>query len=173
MRIKPLLAILVWLCVFQFIMSTNHLFASSHLALQADRVLSTNLIMRIEDAKAAAGVEDLNYMEVIGYYSRPPTELMPKMEYFGTSFFEWGNTSRILMFLQTLGINDLEPLPLNEKGRMIEIANSMPVWPQKGSVKVVGDTVLVKFGPYSDIQRQIICSNEQNRQIQIEVFCKQ
>lgn len=172
---KIFVAVLTGYCVFQFTVSTNRLFASSYLALQADRVLATRLIGKIEDAQSEAGVKELHYMEIIGYYSRPSTELIPKIETFGASFFEWnqGTAFRILPFLETLGFPELQSLPIEKRGEMVEIANSMPVWPEAGSVKVVGDVVLVKFGPYSDAQRQTICSSEQDKQvIQIEDFCK-
>jgi len=64
-------------------------------------------------------------------------------------------------------------LPIDKRGEMVEIANSMPVWPQAESVRVIGDVVLVKFGPYSATQKQVICSSEQNKKmIQVEGFCK-
>jgi hypothetical protein len=172
---KIIVAILATVSVFQFIMSTNHLFAASHLSLQADRSLATRLIGRIEDAQAQAGVEELRYMEIIGYEYRPSTELIPKIETLGISYFEFaqGNVQRILAFLHTMGYSGLQPLPLDKQAQMVEITDSMPIWPQQGSVKVVGDVVLVKFGKYSASQRQVICSSEQNRKLLLaQDFCK-
>jgi hypothetical protein len=172
---KIIVALLATVSVFQFIMSTNHLFAASHLSLQADRSLATRLIGRIEDAQAQAGVEELRYMEIIGYEYRPSTELIPKIETIGISYFEFaqGNVVRILAFLHTMGYSGLQPLPLDKQAQMVKITDSMPMWPQPGSVKVVGDVVLVKFGKYSASQRQVICSTEQNRKLLLaQEFCK-
>ncbi len=157
--LTTVIAILVGFCVFEFVVAVNHLFAASSLALQEDRLLGSQLIERIDKVRTDAVPESLDYMEIIGYPSRPATALIPKIETFGASFFEWdeGNVGRVLAFLQTLGFQGLEPLPLYERSKMIEVGNSMPVWPDMGSVQIVGDTVLIKFGPYSITQKQQIC----------------
>lgn len=145
--------------VFQFVITTNHLFASSHLALQADRVLASQLMERMELAKSEAATPQVKYLEVIGFIHRQPTLLMPQTGTFGASFFEWnqGNTSRILRFFQTLGYGGLQAAPPKLRIQMIEHANTMPLWPEKESVQIVGDVLLVKFGPYSHAQKQQIC----------------
>ena len=159
-----LVAVLAAFSVFQFVVAANHLFAASHLALQADRLMASRLIERIENAQADAdtGVE-IKYMEMVGYYSRPSTELIPKIETFGASFFEWdqGSVGRVLMFLQTVGYQGLQPLPVGMRSRLIEYANNMSIWPKSGSVRVVSDTVLVKFGEYSYNQKVAICTAPQ------------
>jgi|SRR5208283_443359 len=153
-------------CVFQFVISTNYLFSSSHLALQADRLLASTVIGRIQGAKADADAKVLRYLEVVGYLKRPATKLIPKSETFGASFFEWdqGNVWRILFFLKTLGYQDLEAMPMERRSEMMEVANSMPTWPEKGSVKVVGDAAIIKFGDYSEGQKQAICEATRKRE---------
>jgi hypothetical protein len=162
--------------VFQFVISTNHLFSSSALTLQADRLLASRLIERIENAKAESNTgAEVKYMEVVGYVQWPQTSLIPKVSTFGASFFEWdqGNTSRIVAFMKTIGYQDLLTLPSDRRIQLNIIANSMPEWPAKGSVKVVNDTVLVKFGPYSNLQKQIICKNTPKEILQEYLdFCK-
>ena len=170
---KSFIALLTIICVFQFISSTNHLFASSHFALEEDRLLGLRLITRIEDAQAEFNSE-IKYMEIIGYLNRPSTELIPKIDIIGASFFEWGNGDvvRVLSFLKTIGYDDLQALPLEQRGQMVKTANSMPNWPNIGSVKIVDDVILIKFGPYSDDQKAIICQSAVNRaQIQEQKFC--
>jgi hypothetical protein len=140
--------------------AANHLFAASHLALQEDRATASRLILRFEDALSESqNTEKLKYMEVVGFLNRPATELIPKAETFGASFFEIdeGSSMRLGYFLQTLGFPELEPLPTDRRVQMIETANAMPVWPEKGSVAIVGDTLLIKFGPYSNTQKSAIC----------------
>jgi hypothetical protein len=148
------IAALALLCLFQFASSTNHLFGSSHLALQQDRLTGLQMIERIEDAQASAGSGAVKYIEVIGLLHRPSTRLIPKLETFGASFFEWdqGNAKRVVAFLQILGYYGVEPLPLEQRRQFVGTADSMPTWPDRGSVKVVGDVALIKFGPYSKNQ---------------------
>jgi hypothetical protein len=160
---RACLALLAGFCIFQFVVSTNRLFAASHLALQADRLLATRLIERIENAKSEENVQELKYIEIVGHPDRPGTELVPKLETFGASFFEWeqGNPARVVLFLQTIGYTDLYALPAEQRIQMIEFANDMPVWPQKGSIKIIDNTVLVKFGSYSYTQKLTMCKSIQ------------
>jgi hypothetical protein len=170
-NVQLLMAMISAVCVFQFVLSTNHLFSSSHLALQADRVLGARLLARIEEVKESVIGGDPIYYEVIGYTARLSTPLIPKSGTFGASFFEWdqGNTYRIGAFLRTLGFQGLSPLPEERRIQFTSMAMSMPAWPHTGSVAAVGDTMLIKFGNYSTIQRQRICESVHTK----EVFCEQ
>jgi len=169
-NVHLLMSIVVGVCVFQFVISTNYLFSSSHLALQADRALGAVLLARIEEVKDAAG-GDPKYYEVIGYLERAPTNLIPKSGTFGASFFEWeeGDSYRIVGFLRTLGLQGLGPLPQERRIQFTAMANSMPSWPRAGSVAAVGDTMLIKFGNYSKTQRRKICEPVHIK----EPFCEQ
>jgi hypothetical protein len=168
------LIILASYCILQFVTSTNHLFASSHMALEEDRLLASRLIGRIEEAQVEDGSQPLKFIEIIGYYGRPSTQLIPKIETFGASFFEWeeGSPIRISYFLQTLGFPPLEHLTVNQRAQMVSVAETMPVWPEKGSVKIVNDVVLVKFRDYSDSQKAVICSTKESRSYLKKSFCK-
>ncbi len=66
----------------------------------------------------------------------------------GYSFFEWdgGNPWRIISFLHLLGHNDLTEIDVANRNRLRPEFESMPTWPTEGSVKMSGDTVLVKMG---------------------------
>ncbi|MGC2063339.1 MAG: glucosyltransferase domain-containing protein [Thermodesulfovibrionales bacterium] len=167
---RLLMGLSVLYCVFQFVVSINYLNSSSHLALQADRLLASHVISRIEDARVAAGLQELKYLDVVGYRERPPSPLMPKSDTFGASFFEWdqGNAWRVIFFLRTLGYyNSVEALPVERRGRMFETASAMPHWPAPGSVEIDGDAVIVKFSDYSLLQKKEICDATQNPE-----FCK-
>jgi hypothetical protein len=172
---KIFLTMLASYCIFQFITSTNHLFAASHLALEADRLLASRLIGRIEDAQAEAGMPPVKYLEVVGYYSRPPTELIPKIETFGASFFEWdaGSSYRIAILLQTVGLSKLDSLTLDQRAQMVSIVDLMSAWPHRDSIRIVNETVLVKFGDYSYSQKAVICSTKQSRShLYDKSFCR-
>lgn len=145
-------------CVLQFVVSINHLFASSSLALEADRLVGVRLVERMDAARWEAG-RPAKYLEVAGFLQRPATELMPKFETFGASFFEWdqGSAQRIVLFLQSIGVHGYEALAVERRADMIAALQAMPAWPDPGSVRVVEDVVLIKFGPYSSMQKQSIC----------------
>lgn len=158
---KTVVFIVELMCVFQFISSSNHLFASSHLALEQDKILGSQLMLRIEDEKANKGIKEVNYLEMIGYVNRPSTPLISRIETIGASFFGWdqGNSTRAVRFLSILGYDGLQPLPNETRYEYIPVADEMPVWPAVGSVQVVDDVVLVKFGSYSKTQIESICSS--------------
>lgn len=170
---RTILFLLTNMCIFQSLVSTNRLFASSHLALQADRLLASRLIIRIDDAvNESNNLQELKYLEVVGSLSRPPTQLIPQAETFGASFFNWddGNPIRIAAFLETIGYYGLHPLPVDGRIQMVSVAENMPNWPAKGSVMIVDETVLVKFGPYSNLQKTNICSGINNTS-ELSGFC--
>jgi hypothetical protein len=157
--VRGILGVLGAVCLFQFVVSTNTLFSASRLALEADRTLAARLIVAIDDAKALAHTPETPYLEVVGYPEVHGTPLIPKAETIGASFFEWdqGNIHRILRFLWTLRYDELDALPVERRAGLIDVASQMPIWPAPGSVRVAGDTVIVKFGPYSPLQKQGIC----------------
>lgn len=152
-------SVLSGICVYYFAISNNQLFASSYLALQEDRSFATRLIDAIETARVKEDVQELHYIEVVGYYTRPSLPSIPKIETFGASFFEWGggDPSRVAAFLQLMGYPLLQPLPLQDRAKLIPVSAEMTIWPSTGSVKVIDDVVVVKFGSYSALQRQDIC----------------
>ena len=60
-------------------------------------------------------------------------------------------------FLQLMGYPVLRPLPVQDRAKLIPVSAEMTIWPATGSVMIVDDVVIVKFGPYSAMQRQDIC----------------
>lgn len=151
---RLLSGVMVTFGVLQFVTSTNTLFASSALALESDRLTASRILERIEVAKYESGEAAVKYLEVVGYPEHSPTRIRPKSEVIGASFFEWeeGNVYRILYFLSTLADHGLHGLPSSKRGEIMAATEPMPFWPEYGSVQVVGDTVVVKFGPYSRTQ---------------------
>ncbi len=153
---KQLAGLILAICTVQFVASTNAMFSSSALALEADRLTAVRILERIESAKAFTGAEYVKYLEVIGYLEYEPTRLRPKSEVIGASFFEWdqGNVYRILYFINTLTTHGLSGLPASQRRELMSETKSMPVWPVHGSVRVIGNIAVVKFGDYSQSQLQ-------------------
>ncbi len=168
---KSVFSILAVLCVFQYISAANHLFGSSHLTQKQDRMLATQLILRIEDAKAKSPLNDVEYLEIVGYVDRPSIPAISRIENIGASFFGWDqgkDANRVISFLKTLDYFELEKLPDKRRAEFVDIGLSMPNWPNPASVKVVGDTVLVRFSAYSQKQIESICSASPNN-VQIDL----
>jgi hypothetical protein len=145
------LGIAMSLCVFQFVVSTNALFSSSALALESDRLTAARLLERIEVARKEAGSDKVKYLEIVGFPNIPATRLRPKSEVIGASFFEWdqGNVFRVLFFINTLENHNWKALPAPEGRALIDETSKMPSWPEHGSVRVFGDTAVIKFADYS------------------------
>jgi len=161
-KAKIVLGVLAVFTLFQFALSTNHLFASSAFAYEEDKLLAYQLVDRIEDEKAKAPSENLQYIELIGYVDRPSTPLVSRIENIGASFFGWdqGNTSRVVNFLRVLGYSAPDALPVEKRAEFVSPGIQMPVWPAFGSVQIIGNTILVKFSPYSETQIKDICEYE-------------
>ena len=151
------------ICLYQFVVSTNTLFSSSALALEADRSLASRLLSGIYAAQQEEGMKHPVFFEVVGKLSREGNRLTPKIETFGASFFEWdgGSSGRILFFLNTLEKQKLQQLPDSRKKEFVEFASSMPEWPNQGSIKVRGDTLIIKLSPYTEQQLLYLNANGQ------------
>lgn len=173
--IRWLISVFAVLTILQFIISTNQLFGATHISLQSDRILAGRIIERIEMVRNQSPQPDeVKYLEVIGSFQKIPTLINPnpyKYEIIGKSFFEFngGVSRRIVAFLKTLDYAELSPLPIDRRADFILISERMPAWPKIGSVQVVNDTVLVKFGPYSEVQIKQICNS--GTPVLVENFC--
>ncbi len=158
--VRASILVLALFCVFQFTVSTNRLFGSSHLALQADRLVAVRLMEKIDEAKAASGIQDLIYLEVVGQLKRTDTQAIPRRSSIGLSFFELVRIGqpRIASFLEISGYQAFKSLPPSRLAEFVGIVDMMPVWPAEGSVKIVGDTALIKFGDYPAAVKLEICA---------------
>lgn len=173
--LRWLISVLAVLTILQFIISINQLFGATHISLQSDRILAGRIIERIEMVRSQSPKPDeVKYIEVIGSFQQTPTLINPnpyRYEIVGKSFFEFngGVSRRIVAFLNTLDYAELSPLPIDRRADFILTSERMPAWPKVGSVQVVNDTVLVKFGSYSEVQITQICNFE--KPVLVENFC--
>lgn len=159
-KTRILLVSLAVVTLFQFASSMNHLFASSAFAYEEDKFLAAQLVQRIEEEKTKTGITDVHQLELVGYVNRPSTPLISRIENIGASFFGWdqGNPSRAAAFLETLGYDHLESLPIDKRAEYVIMGKSMPVWPEPDSVRIVDDVAIIKFGPYSRTQINNLCT---------------
>ena len=146
--------------IFQFSASINHLFSSSAFAYQEDTLLAERIIQRVDGIRADTEIPEPKYLEQIGYVDRASTPLVSRIENIGASFFGWDqgvSSDRPAALIEILGLAELEGLPDDQRGKYVSEGVNMPVWPEPGSVKVVEDVLIVKFGPYSQTQKASIC----------------
>jgi hypothetical protein len=157
-RMVPL--VLSALMLVQFVTTTNSLFGASHLALEQDRQLGGSMISAIEEQTAAL-TDPPEFLFIVGVPIRHSNLLIPRIDTFGASFFEWdgGSRFRSSAFLATLGFDQLAPLPGNRFIEFVDVAATMPNFPAPGSVLVVDDVVVVRLSPLSYAQRNYACDS--------------
>lgn len=117
------------------------------------------------DITVALRIMDLIYDEVpgiqtgaenppiafIGHYSNyAPTGLVKQKDndVFGGSFWDWdaGNPYRMLYFMNTIGFPVTARLAnISQYPEALEYAENMPPYPDKNSVKLYGDVIIVKL----------------------------
>lgn len=132
---------------------------SGHLALQNDRNLAEQIIIKANHLIAQSNTP-VKYFEVVGYNTIKESLLIKKKDTIGASFFEWdgGNPYRILAFLELYGMPDLDVASIENRSMLLSETKTMPSWPQDGSIAVINETIILKFGDYSVTQRHILCN---------------
>lgn len=135
------------ICLMSYIVSNNRLMYADQLRWWSDH----NLAVRLQTSLADAGQvpSRRTRVAVLGAEVLPATNARLKEETIGGSIFEWesGNPWRVVMLLQVLGAEGLVGTTAAEDyRRAIEIGRSMPDWPAPGSVVVVDDLAVIRFG---------------------------
>ena len=156
---KSILIALCWLAVIGNSQINNHLFASSASAEFRDKMLAESIIKEIRKINSERTDSSIFKVEVIGNKSWHATSIQSKTETFGASFFEWdeGNRHRISAYLN---LNGLASIGASEADRIhiYEQGKAMPAWPHDGWIAVVDDIIILKFGDYSRLQKESLCS---------------
>lgn len=155
-----LLAVASTFCFLAFAQIGSRLYYGTYLAWLNDRALGEQILTRIDALPTLPEHRPLE-VEFSGYHQWPASDQIPKVgggSTMGASFFGWdeGNPDRILAFLKTLGRFDLELITPAQRRAMNPAVEAMPSWPREGSVQVVDGAVVVKFGPYSEWQRNTL-----------------
>lgn len=121
-------------------------FYSSYISWQADRDIATRIIERIYQLDPPKKNDKIS-VAFSGNYAHPQNELFFKSETHGASFFEWdrGEPFRISPFSKTTGVNEIKTVSLNLIKHYKSEIEAMPSWPDKGSVKLFDNIVVVKF----------------------------
>lgn len=134
---------------FQMLSVFSVLQATDSLVGAHDRLLASAIYQRILDEEPPRTAE--GKFKVDFYGAKPFETDYPRVpsETFGFSFFEWdgGNPYRIGRFMNLIGFDDIAVVSDDaERHRLIPAFKGMPVWPARGSVRIVGDATLVRLG---------------------------
>jgi hypothetical protein len=124
----------------------TRLFYATNIAWQADRDIANRIIERIYQLNPPIEKGKINVV-FSGNYTHSENPLFYKSEIHGASFFEWspGKTYRMKAFLKTIGINEINDLPVSKLEHRKSEIKAMPSWPNYGSVVLIDDIVVVKL----------------------------
>ena len=143
--VQKAIYIVAFLAAMRQSMYINKLFYSDYLRYQND----VNLCRRISDRIYDLDLKDLENYTVV-YLGKQETKEIPNLirqELIGYSIFEWdgGNYKRIQNFM-TLTTAKFKIVTSPETiTRAKELSQDMPVWPDKGSIAVKEDMIVVKL----------------------------
>lgn len=144
--IQRLLIIVAAFIFINNVYSTTRLFYSCHVAEQADRDMANRIAERICSLDINEKLTNIP-VAFVGRYQHETNELFLNNDVFGASFFSWdnGNPHRMVLFMKTLGISNLVVADKEQYDKAYNICNNMPKWPNKGSVILFDNFVIVKL----------------------------
>lgn len=149
-NVKPILKkIMIILVCFILINNTyinTRLFYASYTSWQADRDIANRIIERIYNLNPPIKQGKIS-VSFFGNYKQEQNVLFLKSDVHGASFFNWGEESnfRIKSFYKTIGINELEIIRHSKLSQYTNKIKLLPCWPEKGSVALFNDVVIVKL----------------------------
>ncbi|MCR8844855.1 glucosyltransferase domain-containing protein [Paenibacillus sp. SC116] len=142
--IRNLIMIFILIVSFNQSQSLSQLFYSDYNRYQEDVKLAHQIGYRILELNV--GENPSQPVIFVGSRIQQERENVIKQEVLGHSFFEWdgGNPARINFFMRSLGYEYNDPTEeQREKG--IEIAKDLPVWPDKNSIILADDIIVVNL----------------------------
>jgi hypothetical protein len=154
---RSLLVILAGALVVAYeiqVMSVNSQYiASTTITQSRDRMLAEEIYQRIG---VLGGRFDQNPPPKIDVYGSKESSNVYANGWSSTmqgSFFAWdgGNLRRMLYYFEVMGYGKLPFLDQAERIPLTPIFEEMPIWPDAGAVKKVGDLYLVRLGKIPDV----------------------
>lgn len=147
-RLASIMAISVG--IFQFLVFSNSMSASSHFTGLSDQLLASRLYDRISMASPTFSRDRKYDLVVYGGIEQKSIYPVPPWSTVGGSFFGWdgGNPSRIIAYLTILGFDNIQAGSLDTQSKYIDLMEGMPVWPAVGSVKIddAASVVMARLG---------------------------
>lgn len=140
--------VLVVLLNFQILMATSAYAATREIRYNYDKFAAFSIYERIALAHDSFSPEKKYQVDFYGGFG--VVNIFPSVEWatMNASFFamDGGNINRILSFMKLLGIHNLVP-PERDRKQLVPYYSDMPIWPSRGSIKVIDGITLVKLGP--------------------------
>ncbi len=126
--------------------TNTRLFYASRVSWEADRNMAVRITERVYDLDLPTG-EEATSVVFAGSYDHQANVLFLKSDIHGASFFAWDNGAsyRIRAFFRMLGINDFDIIDYSRAQHLSGEISRMPNWPERESVKLIGDIVVVKL----------------------------
>lgn len=145
------------LATFQVLYTSNLYQASRSLVREQDRMLAAAIYDRL--AEIIPEFDPRSPYRVDFFGAKSPSTIYPKVvtTVIGSSFFDWdgGNPYRIVSYMRLIGFENLVTLEKTDRLGYLEAYARMPIWPAKGSMRIVDDVVLVKLGDAPGLTHQI------------------
>ncbi|MDI4650304.1 glucosyltransferase domain-containing protein [Cohnella hashimotonis] len=159
--VKPILLLVALYFAFYQSISISKLFYSDYLRYQDDVKLAVQIGDQIEETTGSYET-DLP-VAFIGQHKQAESMNIIKQEVLGFSLFEWdqGNPYRMNRFMGSLGYNYL--LPSSEQTEIaLKLSKDMPMWPQKGSVALKNNVIIVHLSEDQSVGKIQYFRNENN-----------
>ncbi|MBS0570187.1 MAG: glucosyltransferase domain-containing protein [Proteobacteria bacterium] len=136
----------VLVAILQIFYSSTLLQASNFFVRVHDQALAQALYARIVEVQPDSA--DTQALVVDFYGAKSFQTQYPRSSTSGFSFFEWdgGNEGRILAYMHLIGYTNLVTASTEQRERDLATFAKMATWPAHDSVRVVGQTTLIKLG---------------------------
>jgi hypothetical protein len=126
--------------------SSTQLFFSDYMSYQSDKLLGNRILTSLYSEYPSFDEQ----RDVVYFYGKAAqiNKWKKRADVFGQSFFSWdgGNNLRIKAFLSANEMANLKPLSKEDSLKVKGKVGGMPVWPEKGSIKIIDGIYVVKLG---------------------------
>lgn len=140
--------VLVSMCVIFYQMSTvSYLMHGEYIKSQNDYYMMQRIGFEIEDVENSfiKKYKEKPYIAFIGErVSKVNSNVTYKGEVIGRSFFEWRDPIRLIRYMNLIG-HDFRYANNEDLKRAKKMAEDMPIWPDKDSIQIRENLIIVKF----------------------------
>jgi len=132
--------------VAQCLICSSHYYAARSFNFRNDQLLAATLASAISQAPAEGNPGVSRFLSQ-GALKRKVPYNVAMYSTAGSSFFNWdnGNNGRMVAWLKAMGIQSLEPVDAEQAADFSADLARMRPWPSPGSIRVKGDTLLLKL----------------------------
>jgi hypothetical protein len=138
--------ILACLLIFQSLVAISNFYAARTFNQRSDQLVASTIASAI--ATSPDQEQPVTHLLTKGSLTRNNPYRTAWYSFAGASFFNWdnGNTLRISCWLKAMGLPELVAIKKENSQMFEKDFAKMNTWPQPGSIRIVGETLLVKLG---------------------------